>query len=496
VPTPPRVDLSPVRDAIQQVSPVPLPAVPSTPGTPGTPAAQPPAASPAVGGGSADSGSAGTTGSRGTTGTPRTATRTAAGGRTATRRARARRGRRRRAARRATPAQRAARPVARGRAKTAPRPADSRLRALGESLGRLLPVPDWSKPIIVLLALVAAGLAVRSLIAARRVRRLVGDLGVMQAALVPELPATLGELQVSVAYRPADGPAAGGDFYEVVPLADDRVAIMLGDVSGHGGDALARAALTRYTLRAYVQAGLEPRQAIRLAGDVLSGEDSDDFATVVIGVHDAAAGTLTYATAGHPPPLVVGAGAHEPVTPCSSPPIGLGLPTGRRQTTIPLSGGLACFFSDGLTDARVDGEVLGRVRVSEIFAALGAEPDAPGLLAGVRAAADDVPDDMAACIVKPRREPAQPVVRVEELELEAGAVSGDRGERFLTACDVPADAIPAAMERASELAAEGRSVLLDVAFGEAGPTVEVAAAAEGNERPQLSAALGDPAVPA
>jgi Stage II sporulation protein E (SpoIIE) len=335
------------------------------------------------------------------------------------------------------------------------------LEGIGRHIPLPIPVPAWVKTVIVALFLLAIWLSARAYIEGARARRLerqraglLRDMGAMQAALIPEVPRELGGLDVSVAYRPAEGPAAGGDFYDVFEPRPGVVAVMLGDVSGHGHEALTHAALTRYTLRAYMQAGLEPRTALALAGRVLKDPSGARYATVALGVYDAGEGTLTYALAGHPPPMIVGEGELKPITACSSPPVGWGMPTGRRQTTISLpEGAEACFFSDGLIEARHEGQLLGREELRQIFLGLGTAPAAEDLLEAVRATADGTPDDMVACVLSPKAAPHEARVHVEELEVDASMLAQAGVRRFLRECAVP----PAKMARALRLAAETAS---------------------------------------
>ena len=351
-----------------------------------------------------------------------------------------------------------------------PKHSSSPLESIGSHIPLPLPVPDWSKPIIIALLLLAIGLAIRSRRAGRRAHRLerqrvllLRDVGSMQAALVPEVPARVGGLGVSVAYRPAEGPAAGGDFYDVFVPARGKVAIILGDVAGHGREALTQAALTRYTLRAYLQTGLEPRAALALAGSVLADPEAEQFATVALAVYDTREGRLTYASAGHPAPLVQGPQMREPLEVCASPPIGWTVPTGRRQTTISLAPGtVVCFFSDGLIEARCRQDLLGRERLGELLAGLGARPDAAKLLARVRQAALATPDDMAACILAPEIAVIADRTHVEELEVEARALATGSVKLFLEACEVGDTDVEMTIEQASDIVRVWGSALLRV----------------------------------
>ncbi len=333
------------------------------------------------------------------------------------------------------------------------------------------------------LAALAIGLAVRSRVAARRTRRLeqqrsalLEDVGLLQAALLPGSPQRLGTVGTSTAYRPAGGPAAGGDFYDLFALEGGRLAAIVGDVSGHGRQALPHTALTRFTLRAYLEAGFSPREALATAGTALERQLGDSFATVAIATYQPRDRTLTYACAGHPHPIVLGSRPLATVSAASAPPIGAGMRTGTRQTVIGLPGGArVCLHTDGVTDARIGAELYGVDRLTRELANLGPQAGAPDLLDRVAAQTDAQPDDMAACLLEiPGGERAPRVLR-EELQLDAEQAGGARAGQFLLACGVPQERVAGILDAAREEALRAGSVLLEVqpAQGAGSPQVTV-----------------------
>lgn len=334
-------------------------------------------------------------------------------------------------------------------------------------------VPDELKAALAALAALSVMLGIGYLLAALRARRLarqrrelLQEVGLLQTALLPPVPDKVGALFTSVAYRPADGPGAGGDFYDVLPLTGGRVGFILGDVSGHGRGALARTAFMRYTLRAYLEAGLEPRVALQVAGRVIDDNLGGDFATVLLAVHDPDTGSLTYASAGHPSPIVVGPQQHHPITAASSPPIGVGVRTGLRQTTVPLvPGAVACLFTDGLIEARTEDGVLGRERLTELLAAIGDEATARKLIEKVAAEANVRADDMAAVVVSPTAGVTTGLFRTEQLELSTRELEGPIARRFLEACGLPEQEVDDAERDARLLAERFGGVVLHVVFG-------------------------------
>jgi serine phosphatase RsbU (regulator of sigma subunit) len=342
-------------------------------------------------------------------------------------------------------------------------------------------VPDSVKVLLAALIVLALALVARSGVERRRRHRLerereqlLGDLGLLQRALLPEVPERLGALGTSVAYRPAEGLAAGGDFYDAFELRDGRVAIIVGDVSGHGRESLVRTASVRHALRTFMRSGLEPRAALAAAADLASDDMDGQFVTVIAAIHDPVTGSLTYASAGHPPPIICGPGAHEPITVAASPPLGIDLPAGQRQTTAPLPrGSVACFFTDGLLEARIGEELVGRERLAAIVAVLPPDEGAGGLLARMLEEADEASDDMAACVAWAVDGPAGPGPRVEELEVGSEEVELTLAAEFLEACGVSAAAEAEALDEVADLVALHGGAILLVTLDDGEPRVDV-----------------------
>jgi hypothetical protein len=428
----------------------------------------------ATGGGTSGGGGGGRAGGSGGSGAKSKASR-----------ARARRAAARRAARRRAAAAAAAKARAGRHAIATPAKKDSSSGTPGvlrpiRDIVKVIPTPI--KILIGVLAVLAAAFFVRSFLVGRRARRLerdreelLGDVGLLQRALLPEVPDRIGKLDTSVSYRPAEGPGAGGDFYDVFEMEGGRVGIIVGDVCGHGRQALAVTALMRYSLRAYLNAGGEPRTALQIAARALENEPHAELTTVVLAVYDAGAGTLSYACAGHEPPILLGLPAHKPVTVGSSPPIGAGLDTGLRQTTVSLPpGSSAFFFTDGLVEARLGDGLLGRERLAEIAGELAGDARADALLARIAEEADRAPDDMAACIVRATADARQAAgTRIEDLELEGGPSDEERARGFLEACGMPDDQAAAALRSAAGAVAEFGGAILRVRLDAGEGRVEV-----------------------
>jgi hypothetical protein len=266
-------------------------------------------------------------------------------------------------------------------------------------------LPRWVIGAFVGFALIAMLMAINAYLSSRRARALgvqraalLDDVGLLQTALLAPVPALAGDAQVSVAYRPAAGPAAGGDFYDVISLGPGRTGLLLGDVSGHGREALRHAALVRYTVRTFLAAGHEPADALARADECLDADLEGHFATVIAAVYDHDTHALRYAKAGHHPPVILGA-PHDPDAEPFAPPLGAGLGVHPEPCELTLDpGSTVCMFTDGLIEARRDGALLGRATLVELLHE--GRPDGPELLDRVVERADEISDDLAVCVLR------------------------------------------------------------------------------------------------
>ncbi|MFD7094988.1 SpoIIE family protein phosphatase [Streptomyces xanthophaeus] len=128
--------------------------------------------------------------------------------------------------------------------------------------------------------------------------------GLQRAMLPRRIPAVPGAL-IAVRYRSARvGRDIGGDWYDVVPLGDGRVGVMIGDVEGHDTDAAAVMGQLRIVLRAYVLEGHTPGTAMERASAFLRELETERFATCTYAEVDLTTGMLRMVRAGHLDPVV------------------------------------------------------------------------------------------------------------------------------------------------------------------------------------------------
>jgi sigma-B regulation protein RsbU (phosphoserine phosphatase) len=182
----------------------------------------------------------------------------------------------------------------------------------------------------------------------------------LQRSLLPPLLSPPKGLNASALYHAASADDVGGDFYDLFPLAHDKWAFFIGDVSGKGAGAAAVTSLTRYTLRAAAAFDADPIVVLQNLHTVLSQEFRDtvnQFATVVFGILAARDGgfEVQLASGGHLPPLVLGAaGDARYVETVGGHPVGIPMEPRFVAADIRLGpGDTLVMYTDGLTEARV-----------------------------------------------------------------------------------------------------------------------------------------------
>ena len=156
---------------------------------------------------------------------------------------------------------------------------------------------------------------------------IVSDLhDVLGAGALPTVPG----LELYADYRPADGGYLGGDWWDVLPLPDgSRIALVLGDIAGHGVAAAATMTQVRIGLRAYVMAGAAPAEVLERLDALVFHLYPDALVTAVVAVLELDTGHLQIARAGAPEPLLAGPEDIRSLPVPGRPPLGVNIDAAR-----------------------------------------------------------------------------------------------------------------------------------------------------------------------
>lgn len=187
----------------------------------------------------------------------------------------------------------------------------------------------------------------------------------MQASVLPRRPMRHRNLSIIGRMKPA--LEVGGDFYDYFRIDDDRVGIVIADVSGKGVPASLFMMITRTLLKAAGSTGDGPGACLARVNDLLEAEnDAAMFVTVFYGVVDVSSGTMLYANAGHNPPLLLRPdGSTSVLAPLGDPILAVVPGAGYREAQLTLEPGDALLlYTDGLTEAfSAAGEEFGDQRL-------------------------------------------------------------------------------------------------------------------------------------
>ncbi len=176
-----------------------------------------------------------------------------------------------------------------------------------------------------------------------------------KAALPRSLPQIEG-LTFSSFYRPGmDESQIGGDWYDALHLGDGRVMLSIGDVCGSGLDAAVSMANVRQVVRGVAQIHDDPAMMLDAADRALQAEDPQGMVTAFVGIFDPVTSLLTYATAGHPRPMLRHEDGSIVDLVADGTPLGVPFRIARSVETIEMPiGSLLVLYTDGLTEATRD----------------------------------------------------------------------------------------------------------------------------------------------
>ena len=261
----------------------------------------------------------------------------------------------------------------------------------------------------------------------------------LQRALLPRRVHGGAAVEVASRYVPADmDHGVGGDWFDVIELSGARVALVVGDVMGHGINAAATMGRLRTAVRTLADLDLPPDELLAHLDDTvrrLNDEaDVSDTVPAVVGatclyaVYDPVTRRCTMARAGHPPPLIVGAQGRVtiPDLPAGA-PLGLGLglvPFESVELELP-EGSVLAFYSDGLVESRGEDIDVGLRRLGAALTQPGASLEELCSRAMENVSAQTPADDVTLLLARTRAlRPAQ--VASWDLPNEPGTVRAAR----------------------------------------------------------------------
>ncbi len=226
----------------------------------------------------------------------------------------------------------------------------------------------------------------------------------MRKSLLPQEPPSVRDLDVGYRYESAAQVEVGGDVFDFLELPDGRLALVLGDVTGHGIDAAAEMAMAKFVFRSLARRHPEPSEFLARANDVVVAEITGGaFITMAYLAADPD-GRVGVASAGHPRPRLVHADGRIEELHCGGLALGIAPDQTYDEVRVALEpGSSVVVYTDGVVEARSDGELYGLERLDAVLTASageGAQALADAVIADCRAfAAGELDDDCAIVVI-------------------------------------------------------------------------------------------------
>jgi anti-anti-sigma factor len=244
------------------------------------------------------------------------------------------------------------------------------LFARGTLLERMLTLQSYNAVAALTSFVLAAAMTERTKAQQRQLSEAQALAHVLQRSLLPERLPEIPGVALAGRYLPgAAGLEVGGDWYDVFPLAGGRVGLTIGDVVGRGLGAAVAMGQLRTALRAYAREATSPAAVVERLSGLVQELDGPQMATLVYAVLEPETGRLCFASAGHPPALLVGpGGAVRYLEEGRSPPLGVSGARPQEAVVVLEPGSTLLLYTDGLVEKRGDSIEAGMEALREAVA--------------------------------------------------------------------------------------------------------------------------------